>query len=63
MFTTKIFKKHENCHPYDSTITAERLYENTINKKKQLMKMGYNIISIWESDFDALQNRKLDDGI
>jgi len=29
------------------------LYQQTINREKELIKLGYNVISIWESDFQS----------
>lgn len=31
--------------------TFGELYENTISKEKELISLGYNVISIWESDY------------
>jgi len=31
--------------------TFGELYENTINKEKELISLGYNVISIWESEY------------
>ena len=31
--------------------TFGELYENTIIKEKELISLGYNVISIWESDY------------
>ena len=34
--------------------TFGELYKITINKEKQLKKLGFKIVSIWESDWDKL---------
>lgn len=34
--------------------TFGHLYKKTLNKEKYLIKMGYNIISIWESEYKEL---------
>ena len=33
--------------------TFGNLYENTINREEMLLKLGYNIVSIWENDFNT----------
>lgn len=45
---------NENCHPNNKNITAEELYDKTITKHQRLLDLGYNLITIWESDFDNL---------
>lgn len=37
--------------------TYKQLYENTINKKQKYLDNGYNIVDIWENDY----NRKIND--
>jgi hypothetical protein len=51
---------HGNLQIYDpkkinscSNLTFEQLYNKTIKKRNTLIKMGYNFISIWESEFLA----------
>ena len=34
--------------------TFGELYRNTINREKYLIKRGYNVISIWENDFNSI---------
>jgi hypothetical protein len=34
--------------------TFGELYRNTINREKYLIKRGYNVISIWENDFNII---------
>ncbi len=35
------------------------LYDATTIREKQLISLGYKIISIWESDFDSIKNEKV----
>lgn len=35
----------------NSKLTYNELYIRTINREKELLQLGYKIISIWESDF------------
>lgn len=48
------YQHNEHCHPYDKDMTAEELYQSTLNKHARLKDLGYNVISIWESEFDQL---------
>lgn len=34
--------------------TFGKLYENTLNKESDLKSMGYNVVSIWESDYKEM---------
>ena len=47
----KKFKPTDLCHPFTNE-TAETLYKRTIKKEKTIKQMGYNLIVLWESDFD-----------
>ena len=47
----KLFKGDEFCHPYKK-IPARDLYQSTINKENLLKSLGYNVISIWEYDYN-----------
>ena len=38
-------------HPMNG-VTMGELYQKTINKEKKLISLGYNVISIWEYDWD-----------
>lgn len=42
------------CHPFDDKITALELYNKTKKKEEIIKKLGYNMVSIWESEFDNL---------
>lgn len=35
-------------------ITAAELYEKTLDKQQDLIDMGYNVVVMWESDYDKL---------
>lgn len=37
------------------------LYKKTINKRDELLKLGYKVISIWESDFNKIRRSKKSD--
>ena len=54
---------HGNPNKYNSNdlnpltnTTFGRLYKNTINREKWFIKNGYNVISIWESDYKLKYN-------
>lgn len=42
----------DKCHPF-SDKTVEQLYNKTISREQQIQQLGYNIVSIWEYDFDG----------
>lgn len=44
---------NETCHPYDKKITAKELYETTMERENKLKFLGYNLVTIWESDFKS----------
>ena len=46
------FEQHELCHPFTNE-TAIELYNKTIAREQQIIKMGYNIISIWEEQWKS----------
>lgn len=48
------YDANDFCHPYDRTITAQTLYNKTIEREYHLKQLGYKIITIWESDFDKI---------
>ena len=52
----EIFPAEENCHPFDKSITAGELYEKTIQREQLIKNLGFNIESIWESDWKAMRN-------
>ncbi len=47
----KIFNSNDNCHPFNKNVTAEQLYENTIEREQKIKSLGFNLITIWECDF------------
>lgn len=48
------YQPDEHCHPFNKDITANELYRKTIEKEQIIKQHGYNLITIWESDFDKL---------
>lgn len=44
------YEPHIKCNHY-SDLTAGELYQNTMNREKQIRDLGYNLIVIWESDY------------
>lgn len=48
------FYKTEDVHPISKKTYGE-LYRLTLQKEQDLKDAGYNIISIWESDFNSIQ--------
>lgn len=38
-------------HPFLHNCTARKLYTDTLNREKLLLKLGYKLITMWQSDF------------
>lgn len=53
-----IYLKNDTCHPFNPSITAEELYNNTIQRMVEIKKQGYNIFYIWENDFNNFKSGK-----
>lgn len=49
-----IYQPTDYPHPYDKTITAKELYDITMEREIIIKNLGFNLITIWESEFDAL---------
>lgn len=50
------FKKGDKCHPFNKNITAGQLLKRTQQKLDIIKEKGYNVIIIWESDWDIIEN-------
>ena len=50
------YKENEKCHPFDKNINTIDLWNKTKEREEKLKALGYNIVIIWESDFDQLYN-------
>ena len=48
-----MFLKDANCHPYDNR-TAHSLYEDTLKREQIIKLLGYNIITIWENEYEEV---------
>lgn len=44
----------DKCHPF-SQETASELYEKTIRREQEIRALGYNLVVIWESEWDQLK--------
>jgi hypothetical protein len=49
-----IFESSVRCNPYNLNQTAKELYERTMWRERLLCSMGYNLVRIWESEYDEL---------
>jgi len=49
-----------NSYDYNNVSKKQfgELYENTLKRERELIKKGYNVISIWENDFNELFTKK-----
>lgn len=48
------YKDNEKCSPF-SKKTAKELYEKTLEREQYIRNRGYNLIVIWESEWDELK--------
>jgi len=48
-----LFEGHEQCHPYKK-LKAKELYDKTKERENKIISLGYNLVTIWENDFDKL---------
>ena len=46
-----MFDDNDRPHPFKKDVTAKELYEATIKKEQDLQSLGYNVVSMWESNF------------
>lgn len=53
------FKSGDRCHPYNKNITAGQLLKRTQKKIDLLRDKGYNVITIWESEWDMIENEQI----
>ena len=51
----KLFSSGEFCHPH-SEMTAGELYEKTLQREKDIVNLGINLVTIWEYDWIKSQN-------
>lgn len=47
-----IFNKEDKCHPYND-MTAGELLSYTIEKENNIKKIGFKLVTIWESEWDG----------
>jgi len=48
-----IFESHEQCNPFND-LTASELYNKTIERENKIISLGYNLVVMWENDFNKL---------
>lgn len=46
-----LFDPTDRCHPYEPAVTAGDLYKRTMQRENILYQLGYNIKTMWESDY------------
>lgn len=48
-----LFNANQLCHPFSSK-TAGELYNHTIEKERTIKELGYNLVVMWEHDYNSL---------
>ena len=49
-----LFEEHETPNFYDKTKSAKELYESTIERENKIKELGFNLVVMWENDFNKL---------
>ena len=52
----EIFQDGDHCHPFDKNVTASELYQKTIDREALIRSIGFNLVSIWERDWDKIES-------
>lgn len=48
-----LFDAEYKCHPFNN-FTAKELYNKTKERENEIISIGYNLITIWENDYNKL---------
>jgi hypothetical protein len=48
-----LYSPDHTCHPYYKNVTAYELYTKTKERENYLLAAGYNLITIWDSDWQT----------
>ena len=56
----RVFESTAHCHPYNKEITAGELCENTIQREQILRDMNYNLVVMWESEWEKQKFQERD---
>ncbi|MCK9369596.1 DUF723 domain-containing protein [Candidatus Dojkabacteria bacterium] len=54
----KIYEPDFGCYPKDKLITAGELYQKTVERENKIKSLGYNLITMWQSDWNDQQKLK-----
>ena len=52
----EIFSPEEKCHPHNKEWTAGELYEKTLLREQTIRDLGFNLVTIWESDWNRSES-------
>lgn len=48
----QLFPPNYKCHPFTNE-TTKYLHDKTLERERNIKKLGYNVISIWENDYNV----------
>jgi len=51
----ELFSENDFCHPFDKSVTALELYQKTIDREAVIRSIGFNLVTIWEKDWDLIE--------
>jgi hypothetical protein len=49
------FSENDFCHPFDKSVTALESYQKTIDREAVIRCIGFNLVTIWEKDWDLIE--------
>ena len=56
----ELFHPDENCHPHRKEWTAGFLYEKTIQREAAIKALGFDLVTMWERDWDLMERKVLE---
>ncbi len=54
------FDSSDLCHPFDKEITAGELYHKTTQREELIRSLGFNLVVMWEDEWDLKSEKKLE---
>lgn len=55
----RIFSEDEICNPRNKNITAGELYRKTIKREEEIKSLGFNLVVMWELDWDKSEKNNV----
>jgi hypothetical protein len=52
-----VYNPGDMCYPKDKSLTAGELYQKTIERENKIKSLGFNLIVMWENDWNKLRSK------